>query len=82
VIGRTVSFVAGALVGGYVVYRATRAARAWSPGGIADRVERRVASYREALRELNEDVAEAARAHEEELLRRYAADPYPELPRR
>ncbi|MEY9210947.1 hypothetical protein NI17_012795 [Thermobifida halotolerans] len=74
-IGRTVYFVAGAVVGGYVVYRVNRAARAWTPGGIADRVEKQVTSYKEALREFNEDVADAVREHEEELLRRYAADP-------
>ncbi len=37
-------------------------------------VEKRIGSYREALREFNEDVAEAVRDYEEELLRRYAPD--------
>jgi len=59
VIRRTVYFVAGIVVGGYVMYRFGRSARLWSPGGIADRVEKRIGSYREALREFNEDVAEA-----------------------
>ena len=73
-IRRTVYFVAGIVVGGYVMYRFGRSARLWSPGGIADRVEKRIGSYREALREFNEDVAEAVRDYEVELLRRYAPD--------
>lgn len=85
-IRRAVYFVAGVVVGGYVMYRFGRSAQIWRPGGIAERVEKRIGSYREALREFNEDVAEAVREYEEELLRRYAADSDwrrnpPELPR-
>lgn len=76
-IGRTVYFVAGAALGGYLVHRLNRAARAWTPGGVAHRVEGRIASYRTALREFNEDIADAVREHEAELRRRYAADPDP-----
>ncbi|TDQ45382.1 DUF6167 family protein [Actinorugispora endophytica] len=73
-IGRTLYFVAGAALGGYVVHRLTRTARAWTPGGIAHRVEGHVSSYRDALRELNDDVADAVREHEAELTRRYAPE--------
>ncbi|GAA3748576.1 hypothetical protein HDA32_001662 [Spinactinospora alkalitolerans] len=71
-IGRTFYFVAGAALGGYLVHKLNRTARAWSPGGIADRVEGRVADYRAALRELNEDIAGAVAEHEAELRRRHA----------
>jgi len=72
VIGRLFYLVAGAVVGGYAVHRVNRAARALTPGGIAERVEGQVTEYRGALRELNDDLADAVRAQEEELLRRYA----------
>ncbi|MFC7331271.1 DUF6167 family protein [Marinactinospora rubrisoli] len=72
-IGRLFSFVAGAALGGYLVHKLNRTARAWSPGGIADRVESHVADYRAALREFNEDVQDAMEEHEAELRRRYHA---------
>lgn len=71
-IPRTFYFAAGVALGGYVAHRLNRTARAWTPGGIADRIEGQVASYRAALRELGEDVADAAHEHEAELRRRYA----------
>ena len=71
-IGRLFYLAAGAVVGGYVVHRVNRARRAMTPGGIADRMETRVGEYRGALRELNEDLAEAVREEEAELLRHYA----------
>ncbi|MBR8741922.1 hypothetical protein [Nocardiopsis sp. MG754419] len=71
-IGRLFYLAAGAAVGGYVVHRVHRARQAWTPGGIADRVEYRVGAYKGALRELNEDLAEAVREEEAELLRHYA----------
>ncbi|RCV47715.1 hypothetical protein [Marinitenerispora sediminis] len=70
-IGRLFSFVAGAALGGYVVHKLNRTARAWSPGGIADRVEGHVADYRAALREFNEDVQDAMEQREAELRHRY-----------
>jgi hypothetical protein len=72
VIGRLFYLAAGAAIGGYAVHRVHRARRALTPGGIADRVEGRVSEYRGALQELNEDLADAVREQEEELLRRYA----------
>ncbi|WP_046470233.1 hypothetical protein [Allosalinactinospora lopnorensis] len=69
--GRLFYLVAGAALGGYVVHKLNRTARAWSPGGIADRVEGRVAGYRAALREFNEDVQDAMDRRETELLRRH-----------
>ncbi|MFE1170583.1 hypothetical protein [Nocardiopsis sp. NPDC058789] len=74
-IGRLVYLAAGAAIGGYVVHRVNRARRSLTPGGIADRVEGRVSEYRGALQELNEDLAEAVREEEAELLRRYAPEP-------
>ncbi|WP_017573436.1 hypothetical protein [Nocardiopsis halotolerans] len=71
-IGRLFYLVAGAAIGGYAVHRVNRARRALTPGGIAERVEGQVTEYRGALRELNEDLSEAVREQEEELLRRYA----------
>lgn len=71
-IGRLFYLAAGAAIGGYAVHRVHRARRALTPGGVAERVEGRVDEYRGALRELNEDLAEAVREQEEELLRRYA----------
>lgn len=71
-IGRIFYLAAGAVVGGYVVHRVNRVRRSMSPGGIADRVENRVGEYKGALRELNEDLAEAVREEEAELLRHYA----------
>lgn len=71
-IGRLFYVAAGAVVGGYVVHRVNRARRALTPGGIADRMESRVGEYKGALRELNEDLAEAVRQEEAELLRHYA----------
>ncbi|MBQ1083992.1 MULTISPECIES: hypothetical protein [unclassified Nocardiopsis] len=71
-IGRLFYIAAGAAIGGYAVHRVHRARRAMTPGGIADRVEGRVSEYRGALQELNEDLAEAVREEEAELLRRYA----------
>ncbi len=71
-IGRLFYIAAGAALGGYVVHRVNRARNALTPGGIADRVEGRVGEYRGALRELNEDLAEAVRQEEAELMRRYA----------
>ncbi|GAB3212278.1 hypothetical protein ACQEU5_16740 [Marinactinospora thermotolerans] len=71
-IGRTFCFFAGAAVGGYLVHKLNRTVRAWSPGGIADRVEGHVADYRAALREFNEDVQDAMERHEAELRRRYS----------
>lgn len=70
-IGRTIYFVAGAALGGYLVHKVNRAARAWTPGGIAHRVEDRFAGYRAALREFNEDVGDAIGEREAELCRRY-----------
>ncbi|WP_067974222.1 hypothetical protein [Nocardiopsis trehalosi] len=70
--GRVLYLVAGAALGGYVVHKLNRTARAWSPAGIADRVEDHVASYRDALREFNEDVHDAMERREAELHRRYA----------
>ncbi|GAA3746137.1 DUF6167 family protein [Salinactinospora qingdaonensis] len=70
-IGRIVYFAAGAALGGYVVYKLNRAARSWSPEGIAHRVEDRVADYRSALREFNEDVAAAVQQREAELRNRH-----------
>lgn len=70
-IGRLFYLAAGAALGGYVVHRVNRARSALTPGGIADRVEGRVSEYRGALQELNEDLAEAVRQEEAELLRRY-----------
>jgi hypothetical protein len=72
VIGRLFYLAAGAALGGYVVHRVNRARNALTPGGIADRVEGRVNEYRGALQELNEDLAEAVRREEEQMLRRYA----------
>jgi hypothetical protein len=72
VIGRLFYLAAGAALGGYAVHRFNRARRAMSPGGLADRVEGQVSEYRGALRELNEDLAEAVREQEAELLHRYA----------
>lgn len=71
-IGRLFYVAAGAVVGGYVVHRVNRARNALTPGGIADRVENRVGEYKGALRELNDDLAEAVRAEEAELLRHYS----------
>ncbi|MDT0328851.1 hypothetical protein [Nocardiopsis lambiniae] len=71
-IGRLFYLAAGAALGGYAVHRVHRARRALTPGGIAERVEGRVGEYRGALRELNEDLADAVRQQEEELLRAYA----------
>lgn len=62
---------AGALFGGYVVHRLNRTARAWTPSGIAGRVEGRVADYRVGLREFGEDVQDAMAEHEAELRRTY-----------
>ncbi|WP_304451031.1 hypothetical protein [Nocardiopsis sp. YSL2] len=70
--GRLLYLAAGAALGGYAVHRFNRARRAMSPGGLADRVEGQVSEYRGALRELNEDLADAVRDQEAELLRRYA----------
>ncbi|PWV46369.1 hypothetical protein [Nocardiopsis sp. L17-MgMaSL7] len=75
-IGRLFYLAAGAAIGGYAVHRVHRARRAMTPGGIADRVEGRVSEYRGALQELNEDLAEAVREEEAELLRRYAPEPH------
>ncbi|MFE1078838.1 hypothetical protein ACFW31_10000 [Nocardiopsis alba] len=80
-IGRLFYLAAGAVVGGYVVHRVNRARNALTPGGIAERVEGRVGEYKGALRELNEDLAEAVRQEEDELLRRYASGPERRLPR-
>jgi hypothetical protein len=74
VIGRLFYLAAGAALGGYAVHRVHRARRALTPGGIAERVEGQVSEYRGALREFNEDLAEAVREQEEELLRRYAPE--------
>ena len=71
-IGRLFYLAAGAALGGYVVHRVNRARNALTPGGIADRVEGRVSEYRGALQELNEDLAEAVRQEEAEMMRRYA----------
>jgi phage protein U len=71
VTGRLLYLAAGAVLGGYVVHRVNRARSALTPGGIADRVEGRVSEYRGALQELNEDLAEAVRQEDAELLRRY-----------
>ncbi|RKS04491.1 hypothetical protein DFP74_0049 [Nocardiopsis sp. Huas11] len=71
-IGRVFYLAAGAALGGYAVHRFHRARRAMSPGGLADRVESQVSEYRGALRELNEDLADAVRDQEAELLQRYA----------
>ncbi|APC36575.1 MULTISPECIES: hypothetical protein [Nocardiopsis] len=71
-IGRLLYLAAGAAIGGYAVHRVHRARRALTPGGIAERVEGQVSEYRGALRELNEDLADAVREQEEELLRLYA----------
>lgn len=71
-IGRLFYVAAGAVVGGYVVHRVNRARNALTPGGIADRVENRVGQYKGALRELNDDLAEAVREEEAELLRHYS----------
>ncbi|MGW5878372.1 hypothetical protein ACWFMI_17670 [Nocardiopsis terrae] len=71
-IGRLFYLAAGAALGGYVVHRVNRARNALTPGGIADRVEGRVSEYRGALQELNEDLTEAVRREEAEMLRRYA----------
>ncbi|MBB6171059.1 hypothetical protein HNR23_001119 [Nocardiopsis mwathae] len=70
-IGRIFYLVAGAAIGGYVVHRLNRTARAWSPGGIADRVEGHVADHRAALREFNEDVVDAMEHREAQLWRLY-----------
>ncbi|MBB4932509.1 hypothetical protein F4561_003329 [Lipingzhangella halophila] len=70
-IGRVFYLVAGAAIGGYVVHKLNRTVRAWSPGGIANRVEGHAAEYRAALREFNEDVQDAMDHREAELLRRY-----------
>ena len=71
-IGRLFYLAAGAALGGYVVHRVNRARNALTPGAIADRVEGRVTEYRGALQELNDDLAEAVREEEAELMRRYA----------
>ncbi|MEE2040437.1 hypothetical protein Q8791_24765 [Nocardiopsis sp. CT-R113] len=71
-IGKLFYLTAGAVIGGYAVHRVNRARRALTPGGIAERVEGQVTEYRGALRELNDDLADAVREQEEELLRRYA----------
>ncbi|WP_017605990.1 hypothetical protein [Nocardiopsis alkaliphila] len=71
-IGRLFYLATGAVIGGYVVHRLNRARQALTPGGIADRMENRVGEYKGALRELNEDLAEAVRQEEAELLRHYA----------
>ncbi|GAB3487954.1 hypothetical protein [Nocardiopsis coralliicola] len=74
-IGRLAYLVAGAALGGYVVHKLNRTARAWSPDGIADRVEGRIDDYRSALREFTEDVHAATAQAEGDLLRRYARPP-------
>ncbi|MFC4562615.1 hypothetical protein ACFO4E_12185 [Nocardiopsis mangrovi] len=73
--GRVIYLVAGAALGGYVVHRLNRTTRAWSPAGIAGRVEDHVAGYRDALREFNDDVHDAMDRREAELLRRYGGEP-------
>ncbi|GAA4918466.1 hypothetical protein [Streptomonospora salina] len=80
-IRRLAYLVAGAALGGYVVHKLNRTARAWSPAGIAGRVEDQVADYRAVLREFNEDVHDAMRQREAELQARYdgGAEP-PALP--
>jgi len=70
-IRRLFYLVAGAALGGYLVHKLNRTARAWSPAGVAGRVEDQVADYRAALREFNEDVHDAMREREAELHRRY-----------
>jgi len=72
-IRRLAYLVAGAALGGYVVHRLNRTARAWSPDGIAGRGEGRIADYRAALREFNEDVHAATEEREAELRRLYAS---------
>ena len=79
-IRRLLYLAAGAALGGYAVHRVHRARRALTPGGIAERVETRVGEYKGALRELNEDLADAVREQEEELLRTYAPRRSPALP--
>ncbi|MBV2364881.1 DUF6167 family protein [Streptomonospora nanhaiensis] len=74
-IPRLFYLVAGAALGGYVVHKLNRTAQAWSPAGIADRVEDHVADYRAALREFNEDVQAAMERREAELRRQYGAGP-------
>ncbi|GAA1775797.1 MULTISPECIES: hypothetical protein [Streptomonospora] len=73
-IRRLLYLVAGAALGGYVVHKLNRTARAWSPAGIAGRVEDQVADYRAALREFNEDVHDAVRQREAELQSRYDSE--------
>ncbi len=71
-ITRMLYLVAGAAIGGYVVHKLNRTARAWSPSGVASRVEGRVADYRAVLREFNEDVQVAMNDREAELLRHHS----------
>ncbi|WP_150243732.1 hypothetical protein [Nocardiopsis quinghaiensis] len=71
-IGRLFYLAAGVAIGGYTVHRVNRLRRALTPEGVAERVEGQVTEYRGALRELNEDLAQAVREQEEELLSRYA----------
>lgn len=70
-IRRLFYLAAGAVLGGYVVHKLNRSARALSPQGIAERVEGRVADYRSGLRELGEDVSGAMAEHEAELRRQH-----------
>lgn len=80
-ITRLLYLVAGAALGGYLVHKLNRTARAWGPAGIAGRVEDQVADYRAALREFNEDVHDATRQREAELQSRYDSGSYlPALP--
>lgn len=78
----TLYFVAGAALGGYLVHKVNRTVRAWSPGGIAHRVEDRFTDYRAALREFNEDVGDAIAEHESELRRRFPSAAAPGAARR
>ncbi|GAA0990670.1 MULTISPECIES: hypothetical protein [Nocardiopsis] len=79
-IGKLFYLAAGAAIGGYAVHRLNRARRSLTPGGIAERMEGRVTEYRGALREFNDDLADAVREQEEELLRRYAPARERDLP--
>ncbi|QBI55100.1 hypothetical protein [Streptomonospora litoralis] len=79
-IRRLLYLVAGAALGGYLVHKLNRTARAWSPAGIAGRVEDQVADYRAALREFNEDVHDAMRRREAELHRHYDGGDQPAAP--
>ncbi|MDS1271371.1 hypothetical protein RIF23_13795 [Lipingzhangella sp. LS1_29] len=74
-IRRLFYFLTGLAVGAYAVHRLNRTARAWSPEQIAGRIERRMAGYRSAVRELGADVHSAMEHREAELQEQHGLAP-------